>query len=480
MTVTNCTFSDETASGDGGAIENAGAGNMTVANSTFSENTAGNTGGGVKNENTMTVTGSTFTGNTAYSDANGNGGGGICNNFTMSISNTTFTGNSAPESAGYGGAIASFGPSTIVSSTISENSAGDQGGGGIGGNVNLLNCIVAGNTVAAGAEGPDIEGIVTSGSTYNLVGDGTSMTGISNGSNGNLVGTGANPLVPELLPLDYNGGPTETMALMPNSPARHAGGRVTSLTAAVTATATNIPVGLPAAIASTPGSYVIRVESEQMLVTDMSGNNLIVTRGYNGTTAAAHSIGAKVYLATDQTGAARGSPSDIGAYEFQTVSSSVSPLPAAEPGSSFIVSWTGTPGTEDYGVANYSIYDSDNDGQYVLWKHATTATSGTFTGINGHTYRFYSVATDIGGNVQPTPTAPQAMTTVDVLTPSAIISTNTDFMYVGASSTFTVLASGYPAPTFTETGTLPAGLSFDAASGILSGTPARGAWQAML
>jgi len=475
MTVTDCTFSGDSADAAGGAIDNAQGGTAAVTNSTFSGDGADYTGGGVQNNGDMTVAGSTFTGNSAYSGGDEVGGGGIYSDYIMSVTNSTFTGNSAPGSGGYGGAIADFDPLTVANSTISGNSAGDQGGGGIGGSeVNLLNCIVAGNTVSAGAEGPDISGSLTSGSTFNLIGDGTNMTGISNGNGGNIVGTTATPILAGLLPLDYNGGPTQTMALTANSPARHAGGRVTSLTSAVTATATSIPVGLPSAIASTPGSYVIQVENEQMLVTNVSGNNLIVTRGYNGTTATAHSLGAKVYLATDQTGAARGSPPDIGAYQYQTVTSSVNPLPATEPSTSFTVSWTGTPGTEDYGVANYSIYDSDNDGQYVLWKHMTTASSGTFTGVNGHTYRFYSVATDIGGNVQPTPTSPQAITTIDVLTPPAITSTNTDYMYVGASSSFTVLASGYPAPTFNETGTLPAGVSFNTATGVLSGTPAAG------
>ena len=38
--------------------------------------------------------------------------------------------------------------------------------------------------------------------------------------------------------------------------------------------------------------------------------------------------------------------------------------------------------------------------------------SALFTGQPGHTYGFYSVATDNAGNVQPTPTSAQATTQI--------------------------------------------------------------------
>ena len=43
---------------------------------------------------------------------------------------------------------------------------------------------------------------------------------------------------------------------------------------------------------------------------------------------------------------------------------------------------------------------------FSFWTTVTPANpSATFTGQTGHTYGFYSVATDAAGNVQPTPTA---------------------------------------------------------------------------
>ncbi len=55
-----------------------------------------------------------------------------------------------------------------------------------------------------------------------------------------------------------------------------------------------------------------------------------------------------------------------------------------------------------------------------------------------------------------------------------ITSANGATFTVGTSGTFTVTASGYPAASFTESGNLPAGVTFNATSGVLSGTPQLG------
>jgi len=49
------------------------------------------------------------------------------------------------------------------------------------------------------------------------------MTGLTNGTNGNLIGTSATPLDPKLGPLQDNGGLTMTHALLEDSPAIDAG-----------------------------------------------------------------------------------------------------------------------------------------------------------------------------------------------------------------------------------------------------------------
>jgi hypothetical protein len=65
---------------------------------------------------------------------------------------------------------------------------------------------------------------VDSGSSYNLVGsDDGSLSGISDGVNGNQIGTPDSPIDPGLAPLDDHGGPTQTRPLLANSPALNAG-----------------------------------------------------------------------------------------------------------------------------------------------------------------------------------------------------------------------------------------------------------------
>ncbi len=91
--------------------------------------------------------------------------------------------------------------------------------------------------------------------------------------------------------------------------------------------------------------------------------------------------------------------------------SSVAALPTFSPGS-FAVNWGGTDDAGGSGIASYNVYASDNGGAFTLLLGNITQTSTTYTGQPGHTYGFYSVATDNVGNVQATPTAAQAGTTV--------------------------------------------------------------------
>ena len=101
------------------------------------------------------------------------------------------------------------------------------------------------------------------------------------------------------------------------------------------------------------------------------------------------------------------------------VTSRVSPLPAKSP-ATFTVNWSGTDAPGGSGIATYSVYVSDNGGAIKPFVTNTTATSASFTGQVGHTYSFYSVATDNVGNVQPTPTAAQATTQLLALPTSTV------------------------------------------------------------
>ena len=101
--------------------------------------------------------------------------------------------------------------------------------------------------------------------------------------------------------------------------------------------------------------------------------------------------------------------------------STVNSLPAQTTSTSFTVSVTssdptGSNGSTPSGVASIAIYDSKDGGAFTLFATVTPASpSAFFTGQAGHTYGFYSIATDNAGNVQATPTAAQQ--TVQILSP---------------------------------------------------------------
>jgi len=108
--------------------------------------------------------------------------------------------------------------------------------------------------------------------------------------------------------------------------------------------------------------------------------------------------------------------------------SSVTPLPATETSANFTVSWSGQDDPGGSGIASYDIDVSDNGGPFVPFLTDTTQTSASFAGVNGHTYSFWSVATDNVGNVQATPTSAQATTKV-------VVSSSTGTPHVGAIAT---------------------------------------------
>ena len=125
------------------------------------------------------------------------------------------------------------------------------------------------------------------------------------------------------------------------------------------------------------------------------------------------------------------------------------------------------------GVGNYDIYVSDDGGPWQPWQTANPATSATNSGQPGHYYYFYSVAHDNSGNVQPTPSAYEAMTFVStnqvpVLPP---IADRTNI--VGSPIVLTNLASGLNGSqgwTF-NLQNAPAGASINPITGTFTWTP---------
>jgi hypothetical protein len=211
----------------GGGILNAGT--LTVINCTIADNTAELSGGGIFNdEGVLTINDSTITDNTSMGF-----GGGIESDFgTLTVNNCTISNNTG---AGGGGIRANGGTAAISNSTIANNTFGSGIDSINGCSLVLHDTIDAGNSVNGpngGATESDFTGTVsdslvigsvTYSEGFNLIGDGTGSTGFTNGINGDQVGTSGSPVNAELGPLQDNGGPTPTMALLSGSTAINAG-----------------------------------------------------------------------------------------------------------------------------------------------------------------------------------------------------------------------------------------------------------------
>lgn len=78
----------------------------------------------------------------------------------------------------------------------------------------------------------------------------------------------------------------------------------------------------------------------------------------------------------------------------------------------FTVQWSGLHVKE--GIQDYSIYVSDNGGQFVPWLLNTSMTSAVFHGRSEHRYRFYSLARDLVGNTESEKDSAEASTKVAV------------------------------------------------------------------
>ena len=101
----------------------------------------------------------------------------------------------------------------------------------------------------------------------------------------------------------------------------------------------------------------------------------------------------------------------VAAQTNAPVSAVFSPLPPFSP-ATFGVVWSGANFVGQAPLAFYDIFVSDNNSPFSVWQPHTTDTGDLYTGQPGHTYSFYSVATDTAGNVEAAPPTPDATTTV--------------------------------------------------------------------
>ena len=255
VVVTGVTFTGNTTSATGasgftigGGIVNAsgtgaGPGKVVVTDSTFSDNDVfagagamAAIGGGISNVSggTVTVSGSTFDGNdTTNAGSGGAVGGAILNarfssastTGTLSVTASTFSRNTTTGSGQgttVGGGILNDGTATVIASTLVGNDADGHGENDHGaaivnldpGVISIAATVVAGDgpgCVSASGLEVDPGAVIDAG--YNVSSDSSCDFTAS-------TSTPDNAQLAELLnPLGDNGGPTETIAPKPGSPA---------------------------------------------------------------------------------------------------------------------------------------------------------------------------------------------------------------------------------------------------------------------
>ena len=211
--ITDSDVRDNTAGNEGGGLWN-GAGNMTVRRTNVLRNSAPDGGGLYNVSGVMNVLRSTSSLNEATS---GSGGGAFVEGGTLTIDFSTLTANTATMN---GGGIANPGGEVFVNgATIAANDATVDGGGiGTMGMARIKSSIVALNTASGSGENLSASGMGSFMSMgWNLIG--SDSEDVFAAMMSDMEGTTSSPIDPMVGPLQDNGGPTLTHALMSGSPA---------------------------------------------------------------------------------------------------------------------------------------------------------------------------------------------------------------------------------------------------------------------
>ncbi|HEX3795579.1 MAG TPA: putative Ig domain-containing protein [Acidimicrobiales bacterium] len=436
-----------------GGILSAPGGTVTLSGADISGNTASaSNGGGILNEGVMSITNSSLTGNTAtpttanptttglggaiYSGAttasvtteltlsgdtfSGNRASAASALITFStvasdinttaITNSTFTGNATTPSFG---TIDAFDPTSIVFSTIDNNTSATGASAGLF--VEIAGSIsVAGSDITNNTGGNCHGAVVDGGYNFTSAADGTcGFTGAKNDGAGN----------PQLGALTNNGGPTSTELPASTSPL-------------INKIPVNTSTGINDAVRGTP------------IVLCATG-------------------------AVDQRGSSRpaGPTCDIGSVEVGVSAPMVSGPTAATyivgvAGTPQVFTSTGTPTAHlsESGALPSGVTFTDNgDGTATLAGTPAAGSTGTYA----------ITVTAANGSL---PNASTSFTlTVDQA--AALAGPTSDTFTVNSPGSDVFVATGTPTPSVSEAGPLPSGVTFvdnGTGTGTLAGTPAAG------
>ncbi|RMG31729.1 MAG: PKD domain-containing protein [Bacteroidetes bacterium] len=227
--IERCEFVQNDAYSRGGGIFIA-SGELQLRNSLFENNTSSRFGAGGAihiQAGTADIRQCLFNLNSSGGSSSSTYGGAISCNGMLTLENCSLTDNRCTargQSLGGGLHIGTAGSATVNFCTITGNSvsAQDPRGGGIFNWGTLL----LSNTIVAQNEGGCCMGIPDIGSDGNYTSLGYNLLGINDQplalATGDIAGTPGSPLDPLLGPLQNNGGPTHTRALMQASPAVNA------------------------------------------------------------------------------------------------------------------------------------------------------------------------------------------------------------------------------------------------------------------
>ncbi len=233
LTVTSSSITENSTTGgsaDGGGIA-AFSSEVIIMGSTVSGNTTTGDfadGGGIDaTSSQLTVTGSTVSGNSTTGVNSDGGGISSSTNLsdkTTTITNSTISGNAT---ASHGGGLYNLNGLTIIrSSTITANTAPVGLGSGVASRGSNYTRTESTNSIIAGNTNEDVA-VVSFNSNNSFQSNGHNLIGIGGGildgaakftATGDIIGADS-----QLGPLDDNGGPTKTHALMSGSPAIDAG-----------------------------------------------------------------------------------------------------------------------------------------------------------------------------------------------------------------------------------------------------------------
>jgi hypothetical protein len=451
----------------GGLFFQGGA--LTITNSTFTGNTSNSSIGsgvffqGINNSDSLTVTNSTFSGNsTANSAASTTTDGGALATIaaagaTVTVTNSRFTGNTATGTSGNAagaGIYAQGGALTVTGSTFTGNSVSGGPGTPTGGAIysaasstTLHYNRFTGNTAASGSAVAQTSG--TADATQNWWGcsTGPGTAGCDSITSGTVNATPRLVLTATAGPshlIGPNGTATITAALTTDS----AGNAVApaNLTAAFD--------GLPVSFADPPGDATVTLTAGPHSVNLANGAASIdyhsnTTTGPDNVAVTLDNGTVSAILEVDQAPA--------------ITSANTAHFTVGSAGS-FTITTTGYPNpaiTETGSLPSGLTFHDNGDGSATI--------SGTAAASSGGNYPL-----NLTANNGIAPNASQTLT-VNVSQPPAFTSGATATFVIGSAGSFTVTTSGFPTvSTITESGSLPAGITFtDNGDGTatIAGTP---------